>query len=163
MPKIVSNLAQNSFPDRSPTKKYSWQKQTLAFRNPNRDRPSSFDLYLPNTQQPTPAIVISHGVASSRQTFAYLAKHLASQGFAVATIEHEGISQKKFARFLAGEEKFPAPDNLLDQPLDVTHVLNRLELEPQIDMKRVGIIGQSFGGYTALALAGATLGESPNG
>ena len=137
--------------------KYTWNKQTIDYNNPDRAKTGYFDLYQPTVAQPVPLIVISHGLASSRQTFAYLAKHLASHGFAVAVIEHDNISLRKFDNFLAGTERFPEPNNLIEQPQDVKYVLDRLEREPRIDMEQVGIIGQSFGGYTALALAGGEL------
>ena len=115
------------------------------------------------SRRPVPLIVISHGLASDRQTFAYLAEHLTSHGFAVAVIEHDDINLNKFDNFLSGSERFPEPNNLIDQPMDVKYVLDRLETEinPQlqnkIDMQQVGVIGQSFGGYTSLALAGGEL------
>ena len=148
---------QNQLPDISIPGKQLWQQQTLTYRNPRRAKAGKFDLYQPENEQPAPLIVVSHGVASSRRTFAYLGKHLASHGFAVAIIEHDDISLNKFAQFLAGAEKFPEPDNLIDQPWDVKYVLDRLEREPRINLQQVGIIGQSFGGYTSLALAGAKL------
>ncbi|MEM7592023.1 MAG: alpha/beta hydrolase [Cyanobacteria bacterium P01_A01_bin.83] len=136
---------------------YSWSKNTIAYKNPRRSRPGYFDLYQPITEHPVPLVVISHGLASSRQTFAYLGKHLSSYGFAVAIIEHDEISLNKFDRFLAGRERFPEPNNLINQPLDVTSVLDQLEQETDINLQQVGILGQSFGGYTSLALAGGEL------
>jgi predicted dienelactone hydrolase len=136
---------------------YSWQKRTLTYKNPHRQQTSLFDLYQPKIGRSVPLIAISHGIASNRHTFAYLAKHLASYGFAVAVIEHDDISLAKFDRFLAGTEPFPKANNLVDQPLDISSVLDRLESEPHLDLKRVGIVGQSFGGYSALALSGAKL------
>ncbi len=136
---------------------YSWNKQTMVYRNPRRPKSGYFDLYQPLTEQTVPLVVISHGVASSRQTFAYLGKHLASHGFAVAVIEHDDISLEKFDQFLSGTTKFPEPNNLIDQPLDVKYVLDQLEQQSNINTQQVGIIGQSFGGYTSLALAGGEL------
>lgn len=143
--------------------KYTWQKQTFSYDNARRTNKGYFNLYRPNTEQPAPLIVISHGLASNRQTFAYLAEHLASQGFAVAVIEHNDISLEKFDLVLAGSERFPEPNNLIDRPLDVTFILDRLEteinprLKNKINLQQVGAIGQSFGGYTSLALAGGQL------
>lgn len=136
---------------------YTWNKETMVYRNPRRPKSSYFDLYQPQTEQTVPLVVISHGVASSRQTFAYLGKHLASHGFAVAIIEHNDIGLEKFDQFLAGAAKFPEPNNLIDQPLDVKYVLDQLEQKSNIDLQQVGIVGQSFGGYTSLALAGGEL------
>lgn len=148
---------QNQLPDISIPGKHLWHQQTLTYRNPRRAKAGKFDLYQPEIEQPAPLIVVSHGVASSRQTFAYLGKHLASHGFAVAIIEHDDISLEKFAQFLAGAEKFPEPDNLINQPLDVKYVLDHLEQKSSINTQQVGVIGQSFGGYTSLVLAGAKL------
>ncbi len=147
----------NELPDISASGQYTWSKRTLTFQNPRRTKPGIFELYQPKTERSVPLIVISHGVASSRETFAYLGQHLASYGFAVAVIEHQDISLEKFAQFLAGAAKFPNPDNLINQPLDVKYVLDRLEQESKLNLQQVGIIGQSFGGYAALALAGAKL------
>jgi predicted dienelactone hydrolase len=152
-------------PDLRTPGQYLWQKQTFTYNNPNRLQPGYFDLYQPEITQPVPLIVISHGLASNRQTFAYLGKHLASYGFAVAVIEHDDISLDRFDNFLSGTAKFPEPNNLIDQPLDVKYVLDKLEQESQvnsqlknkINLQQVGIIGQSFGGYTSLALAGGKL------
>ncbi|MEY2858015.1 MAG: hypothetical protein RLZZ74_2327 [Cyanobacteriota bacterium] len=145
--------------------KYAWQKRTLTYKNPHRHETGLFDLYQPKSdypsgmlrKRPLPVIAISHGMASSRQTFAYLAKHLASHGFAVAVIEHEDMSLAKFDRVLAGRESFPEANNLIDQPLDISSVLDRLEAETNLNLERVGLVGQSFGGYSALALSGGTL------
>ena len=142
--------------------KYAWQKRTLTYKNPHRHQTGLFDLYQPKSDRPLPVIAISHGMASSRETFAYLAKHLASHGFAVAVIEHEDMSLAKFDRILAGTESFPGANNLIDQPLDISFVLDRLETETNLDLERVGLIGQSFGGYSALALSGGTLIPEPN-
>lgn len=143
----------------------SWDKSTFTYHNPHRSQQGYFDLYQPQVAQPVPLVVISHGLASNRETFAYLAQHFASNGLAVAVIEHGAISFNRFDRFLSGESRFPEPNNLIDQPLDVQHVLDKLELEatknPQLqnrlNFSQVGVIGQSFGGYTALALAGGEL------
>ena len=142
--------------------RYAWREQTYTYNNPNRNREGYFDLYQPEIERSVPLIVISHGLASNRQTFAYLAQHLASHGFAVAVIEHNDISLDKFDNFLSGSERFPEPNNLIDQPTDVKYVLDRIETQinpwlQKIDMQQVGVIGQSFGGYTSLALAGGEL------
>ena len=144
--------------------KFDWQQQTLTYNNPRHSQLGNFDLYLPKKDF-APLIVISHGVASNRKTFSYLGEHLASHGFAVAIAEHDDISLNKFDNFLSGKEAFPEPNNLIDRPLDIKAILDRLEAESQnnpllknkINLEQIGIIGHSFGGYTALALAGGKL------
>lgn len=157
---LKNNAASNQQPQPSNLEvlgTYQWQKETLRYRNPRRVKPGYFDLYQPKTNQTVPLIVISHGLASNRQTFAYLGRHLASHGFAVAVVEHNDISLEKFDRFLSGTTKFPEPNNLIEQPLDIKYVIDRLEQNSAIDTQQVGILGQSFGGYTSLAVAGGEL------
>lgn len=148
--------------------KFNWREQTLSYSNPRRSRTGNFDLYLPDKKHPS-LIVISHGVASSRKTFTYLGRHLASQGFAVAIVEHNDISLNKFDNFLSGLDDFPEPNNLIERPLDIKYVLDFLERESyvrssaqnKINLERVGIIGHSFGGYSSLVLAGGKLIADP--
>lgn len=105
-------------------------------------------------------IVISHGLGGDLTTFAYLAKHLASHGFAVAVPEHPGSSAKQIEALLNGlESNVTPPEELINRPLDIKFLLDRLgaSFGHKIDLDNVGVIGQSFGGYTALALAGAEI------
>jgi len=127
------------------------------------------DLYLPNDPsitRPVPIIVVSHGLGSDRTTFTYLAHHLVSHGFAVLVPEHPGSNAKQLEALVNGTaEEVAEPSEFRDRPLDVSYLLNYLEQQSQtnpqltgrIDLQQVGVIGQSFGGYTALALAGAPI------
>ena len=147
---------------------YTWDLTTIPFQNPGRSQISSADLYLPNqpsnSSKQIPVAVISHGTASNRQTFTYLAKHLASHGYAVVVPEHFETSTKKFSKIFNGLEGPPDPNTLLLLPQDITAVLDELESRAKseselktLNLQAVGVLGQSLGGYTALASAGAQL------
>ncbi|MFB2893834.1 alpha/beta hydrolase [Aerosakkonemataceae cyanobacterium BLCC-F50] len=151
---------------------FTINKQTIQLRDLRRNRSFQADIYLPipdnTSQQPTPApvIVISHGVGSDRETFAYLAQHLASFGLAVAVLEHPGSNAQQIQNLIEGRaEEVAQPREFINRPLDVKFLLDELERLSQTDilyqgrlnMQQVGVIGQSFGGYTALALAGADI------
>jgi len=150
---------------------YTWDLKTIPFQNPGRSQTSIADLYLPkrqpNSSKQIPVAVISHGTASNRQTFAYLAKHLASHGYAVVVPEHLETSTNKFSKIFDGLEGPPDPNTLLLLPKDITAVLDELERvaksEPELkflNLQSVGVLGQSLGGYTVLASAGAQLDRS---
>jgi predicted dienelactone hydrolase len=141
-------------------------KQTLKIFDLARNRLLLTDVYLPNISTPAPVIVISHGVGSDSSNFEYLANHLASYGFAVVVPNHPGSDAKQLRSLLDGRASEAAkPQEFVDRPLDVKHVLDELEMRNKSDsrfkrrlnLQQVGVIGQSFGGYTALALAGAKI------
>lgn len=141
-------------------------KQTLKIFDLARNRLLLTDVYLPNVSTAAPVIVISHGVGSDSGNFEYLANHLASYGFAVIVPNHPGSDAKQLRSLLDGRASEAAkPQEFVDRPLDVKHVLDELEMRNKSDsrfkgrlnLQQVGVIGQSFGGYTALALAGAKI------
>jgi len=139
-----------------------WQKQTLSLSDRARNREFQADIYLPQANQPAPLILISHGVGEDRESFAYLAQYLASQGFAVAVPAHPGSDAKKFQEYFAGLAISPDPMELINQPLDLKFLLDELEqrspsLRSRLNLQQVGLIGHSQGGYAVLALAGASL------
>lgn len=150
----------------------TWRKETLRLNDRSRGRQFNADIYIPVSPQRTPLntpaklIVISHGVGSDRQTFAYLAEHLASYGFAVAVPEHPGSNAQQLQDLLSGRaNEVSEPIEFINRPLDIKFLLDELQrlsqndpaFQGQINVREVGIIGQSFGGYTALVLSGATL------
>lgn len=129
------------------------------------------DIYLPESILPeavrlAPVVVISHGLGSDRNTFAYIARHLASHGFAVLIPEHPGSNSKQLEALIRGiVSEVAEPSEFVDRPLDITYMLNEIGrqtvgdvvLKDRLDVQNVGVIGQSLGGYTALALGGASI------
>lgn len=141
---------------------YRYRRQKLTMNDRRRDRVFPVELYLPKvtSKQKLPLVVISHGLGSDLTTFAYFAKHLASHGFVVAVPEHPGSSSRQIEALLSGlESDVTPPEELIDRPLDIKFLLDRLAYSfgNKIDVENVGMIGQSFGGYTTLALAGAEI------
>ena len=142
---------------------FAYRIETFKLQDKKRRRTFPADLYLPkreNTNRPLSLVVISHGLGSDRTSFAYLAKFLVSYGFAVAVPEHPGSNADQIKNLLEGfANDVTPPTEFLDRPLDISYLLDYLEAKykKQINTKSVGIVGQSFGAYTALALAGAEL------
>lgn len=158
----------NQMPDLRQPGSLSVTKRNLSLFDWRRNRQLEVDLYLPpqtaTEGNSTPVLVISHGLASHRTRFERLAQHLASYGFAVAVPQHLGSDTQKLEQLLTGEESeiFEA-QQFIDRPLDITFLLDQLErlnqkeLDSSLNLNKVGILGHSFGGYTALTLAGATI------
>ena len=110
----------------------------------------------------TPVLIGSHGLASSPEGLAIFAEHLASHGYAIALPQHSGSDSAQVRRMLNGEtsEIFDAME-FIHRPLDISAVLDELERRNETDygghlnLTKVGLMGVSFGAYTALVLAGA--------
>lgn len=142
------------------------QRLTITLNDQSRNRTFPVDIYLPVTSNQRPVIVISHGLGSDRTSFAYLAQNLAQSGFVVALPEHPGSNAAQLQALLDGRaDEVTNPGEFIDRPLDVKYLLDELTrlsqsntaLRGRLNLQQVGVVGQSFGGYTALALAGAQI------
>ena len=127
----------------------------------------NFELYEPQgISKPAPLIVITQGFGATPDTYGYIAQQLASYGYAVASIEHRGTNLAKRLEYPNTElTSWITPSEFVSRPLDVTHLLDKFEdlvannraWTNRLDLHRVGVFGYSFGGYSALAIAGAEI------
>ncbi|MGK7892613.1 MAG: alpha/beta hydrolase [Xenococcus sp. (in: cyanobacteria)] len=124
------------------------------------------DIYKPQQwrEGKTPVVIISHGLSSKPEHFAEDAEHLASHGYVVALPQHIGSDEQHLQAFLEGRSRQVfLSDEFINRPLDISYVIDRLEqtnleqFDGKLALDRVGVFGHSFGGYTALAVAGATI------
>jgi predicted dienelactone hydrolase len=141
---------------------FSTQKQTIKFFDPIRNRHLSTDIYIPNTQTSAPVIIISHGLGLDSSNFRYLGKYLAKNGFAVVIPNHPQSDAKQLQSLIKGNiHQLAQANEFKDRPLDIKYILDQLELDSRfrhrLNLQEVGVFGQSLGGYTALALAGAKI------
>jgi predicted dienelactone hydrolase len=145
---------------------YRYVKQTKTLQDRRRNRQFIVNLYLPTVPEgkSSPLIVITNGLGTRLDLYDYLAEHLASYGFAIAIPQHPDSDDQQQQAFLKGmsREMFKT-SAYIDRPLDITYLLNELErLNPsefknQLNLQQVGVFGNSFGGITALAVAGARM------
>ncbi|MFM7527193.1 MAG: alpha/beta hydrolase [Nodosilinea sp.] len=157
-----------ALPDLTQPGPHAIRQVSITLVDVSRDRTYPADVFLPQNLAaitgPLPIVVISHGLGDSRASFFELAAHVASHGFAVALPDHVGSNSTQKQAMLTGldHETFRAQD-FLDRPLDISFLLDELErlnattFEGRLDVSRVTAVGHSFGGYTALALGGATI------
>lgn len=161
-------LPLEELPDITQPGPYSFTQETLTITDSSRDRTYPVDLYLPEVGQvppgSVPVVVISHGLGGQRSDFAYAAEFFASYGFAVALPEHIGSNRALQEAVLEGLAfEFFHPEEFVNRPLDISYMLdvlegvNQTQWDGTLNLDRVGAIGHSFGGYTVLALGGATI------
>ena len=139
----------------------------LSLNDQKRDRKIPVDIYWSTAATPDkPLIVFSHGFGSVRTDLRYLAEHLASHGYVVAALEHPGSNQANVNLTLQGKTRVMKPQEFLYRPQDISFVLDELEklnqtanhpLQGKLATTNAMVVGYSFGGATALALAGAEL------
>ena len=142
--------------------------QTWELTDNNRSEKRKFQVLVvtPKTWRKgqTPVVVMSHGLNSQPKAYLDRAKHLASYGYVVALPDHVGSNGQYFQDMLEGyHRQMYSVNEFIDRPLDISYVLDELErrndsdFEGRLNLQRVGVLGHSFGGYTALALAGAPI------
>jgi len=96
---------------------------------------------------PHPLVVLSHAYSMNPEWYAPLAEHLASQGFVVLGPQHtesDWAADVVWATTARPREVSATIDLAQDGALDGL-----------IDVEHVAVVGHSYGGYTALASAGA--------
>jgi len=116
-------------------------------------------------------VAFSHGFAGHRCQSTFLCTHLASHGYVVVAPDHVGnttvdVMMEALKSFQAGGG-LPDPAEMMGRvhavadlrPGDLSHAMDRVldggvPGAGEVDADRVGVVGHSFGGWTALMLAG---------
>jgi len=120
---------------------------------------------------PWPVVIFSHGLAGSREGYAFLGSRWAAHGYVVIHPDHPGSDAASFRGL--GSAALPAawraatmdPAVLQGRPALISHLIDALpELElalpvvaGQLDRKHIGVAGHSFGAWTTMCLAGMRL------
>lgn len=102
-----------------------------------------------------PIILLSHGAGLSgrAEAMSWIATPLAEDGFIVVAPTHPGNTGPD--RSAAETMKLWLRPSDLSAALDA--ILNDTDLRPSIDVDKIGVLGLSMGGNTALSIAGARL------
>jgi predicted dienelactone hydrolase len=156
-----------ALPDLRKPGKYEVKKQVWNLTDKSRDNRQFYvDVYVPQGQETgkIPVVVFSHGLSSRPEDYAVGLEHLASYGYLVAAPQHPGSDTIYLQEMLAGYHRniFDLND-FINRPKDISYVIDELqrrnasEFQGKLDLENVGIGGHSFGGYTALAIAGAEI------
>jgi predicted dienelactone hydrolase len=151
-------------------------ERTISYIDHSRERPLKTQVWYPTTDldvretelpfvlPPTiqnatfvnkkyPLIVLSHGTGGNRLSLSWLAIELAKNGYMVIAPDHWGNTlDHKIPEYFV---------RYWERPLDLSFLLSSFLQDERfnnyVDSNRIGTIGFSLGGYTALALAGIQL------
>jgi acetyl esterase/lipase len=132
---------------------------TTVLHDPARDKDLQVRVTWPDADGTYPVIVWSHGAYGSKDNYQPLVRHWASHGYVVVQPTHfDSLSlglPRRLDRLFA---------NFADRPRDVHFLLDRLatlrarmtSFRGDLDPKRIGVGGHSFGAHTAQLVGGAT-------
>ncbi|MGK7915916.1 MAG: alpha/beta hydrolase [Prochloraceae cyanobacterium] len=155
-----------NLPDLRQKGNFGVKKQRWELTDRSRDRSFYVDVYQPMRSQneSTPVIVMSHGLGSKPEDFSGVAEHLSSYGYLIVIPQHIGSDTQQQQAFLQGlSREIFLTDEFINRPRDISYVIDELERRNNREfggkllLDQVGLFGHSFGGYTALAVAGATI------
>lgn len=99
-----------------------------------------------------PLVLLSHGSGGSVQAMGWLAAELAKAGFVVAGPNHPGTT--------TGDSTPADTPRLWQRTADLSAVIDAMTKDPAwssvVDADRIGVLGFSLGGATAMQLSGAS-------
>ena len=117
---------------------------------------------------PVPLVLYSHGLGGCALQTLFFTEELARHGYVVAAPDHQdavcaiGSDELRFGN-MRTDQSFLEPKRWndrseIDRLRDLRAVIRLIADDPQLgraaDVQRIGAVGHSLGGYTALAMAG---------
>jgi dienelactone hydrolase len=134
-----------------------------VFTVPSRDTPRSQMAVRNATAQPGnyALIVFSHHSGGNRRSATFLCTHLSSHGYVVAALDHSEVVAAELApkdgetdRQRTARAEAWIANRVPDIRFLLNHVLSSpaWDSETKLDLNRIGIVGHSLGGWTALAV-----------
>jgi predicted dienelactone hydrolase len=145
-----------------------------AFVDASRNRKVPYKIYFPKPLDGKyPVVIVSHGIGGSRESNVQLGKHLASNGFVVLNIQHEGsdeallqgVRDRRLAQ-LKLAQSLRDPRNAVNRFLDVPFVVAQLsilndsdkQLKGHLKIDALGMAGHSYGAISTMVAAGERVG-----
>jgi predicted dienelactone hydrolase len=114
-----------------------------------------------STDGQLPFLVFSHGFGGINTQSTQLMEALASHGFIVASAEHTGNTALDGSDPEPAEKRVPDVAFIIDQMFERSNTSGD-PFEGRIDESKVGVLGHSFGGSTALGTVAGWAGADPD-
>ncbi len=145
--------------------------KTFEVADSKRDRVLPIRIYFPESKEPAPVVLFSHGLGGSCDNNPYLGNHWAKRGYIVVFVQHPGSDESVWknvpkTRRMAAMSAAATGQNLVLRVQDISAVIDALTswnadpkhpLHDRLNLKKIGMSGHSFGAVTTQTLAGQTL------
>jgi predicted dienelactone hydrolase len=102
-----------------------------------------------------PLVVLSHGAFGAARNYSWIAEHLARSGYLVAGVSHYRESPAYGPETIDPAAALRPWLRSQDCSFALSHLLTQSTFRGVIDSARIGALGHSSGGATAIALGGA--------
>ena len=106
-------------------------------------------IYTPNTPTPHPVILLCHGFNSSKEMMTPLAVELARHGISAIAFDFGGYGESYALKTSEKSIENLEKNTQTDAKIVIAYIRDRPEI---FDQDKIGILGHSMGGATALAL-----------
>ncbi|WP_026923855.1 alpha/beta hydrolase [Glycomyces arizonensis] len=121
----------------------TWQTERVDFNSLGTR--CAGDLYLPESQDPVPGLVLGHSGVMVKEALAAFAPYFARAGFAALAIDYRTVGSSD------GEPR--GQDHPQRQVEDFRSAISYLQTRPEVDAERIGLWGVSIGGSVAVQAA----------
>lgn len=101
-------------------------------------------LFLPDSSQPSPAVILVHGAIDYKEHFYELAESMANAGIAALALDMHGHGESEGERYHVRMAQWVP---------DIAAALDYLESQPEVNSRRLGAFGFSSGGTAILEAA----------
>jgi pimeloyl-ACP methyl ester carboxylesterase len=129
---------------------YALESKTLDMFDKGRDRNIPVVVYQGEMIN-KPVVIISHGYGAKNTEYSFIANSLAANGYFVATIQHDLVTDVRPKTGTLWERRKPFWERGVQ---NILFVINELQkIEPQLDFSKVILIGHSDGGDASMMLA----------
>ncbi len=136
----------------------------LTWHDATRDRDIPVKIYAPTGATNAPLIVFSHGLGGTREGYAYLSQHWASNGYISVHVQHLGsddVTWRGKSDRLGSMRQAVTAENARNRPIDISFTITQMLGDPRVNTNVIGVAGHSFGAQTTLLIIGETvLGKS---
>jgi len=140
----------------------------LTIEDQNRGREIPIRVYLPESEEPSPVILFSHGLGGSRRACSYGGRHWSARGYVVVVMQHAGSDESVWkdvpiAKRLIALKNSTSFQTTVARFNDVKAVIDQLEKWNtaedhqhfnRFDMEHLGMSGHSYGASTTQGVSG---------